>query len=116
MPAQRMQVYGTEEEMGLPNGQLLYLPEHPDPDIAARFRSAYSQEALRWDFTRAAPEKMKGQILEVLHGLIHTIPDDRMLMKRVISLRRFYDFCVQEGVEDIEKLELDQVDACMQGV
>lgn len=116
MPAQRMQVYGTEKEAGLPNGRLLYLPEHPDPGIAARFRSAYSQEALRWDFTRAAPEKMKDQIEEVLYGLIHTIQDDRMLMKRLISLRRFYDFCVQEGIEDLEKLELDQADACIAGL
>ena len=46
---------------------ILFLPYHPDLNIAAMFRKSTKKNELAWDFTRKAPEQMKRQVFDILH-------------------------------------------------
>ena len=90
-------------------GQVLFLPYYPDPEIAGQFEHATKKMALVWDFSRAAPENMKRQIYATLDYEIHHALSQENLRNHLAALQKFYDFCTEEGVEDIEQLELEQI-------
>lgn len=87
----------------------LYLPYHPDQKLAERFDQAQKKKDLLWDFSRAAPETMKRQIFNVLHYLIKNEPDGKQLRRRMVALRKFYDFCIAESIRDIEQVGLEEI-------
>ena len=93
---------------------LLYLPYHPNPKIAKRFEISVKKEELRWDFTLAAPERMKRQMYSILHYAIETETDNDRFRKCLVMLQLLYSACVKTQTEDIEGLELDQVQRLMQ--
>lgn len=88
--------------------QLLFLPYHPDQELAERFEGAQKKE-LVWDFSRDAPETMKHQIFDVLQYMIVHDVNVKIRRRHLVALKKFYSFCVEKTVSDIEKLELSQI-------
>lgn len=84
-----------------------FLPYYPDQEIAARFDKAAKKNLLVWDFSRDASERMKSQIFTALQRIITSdyVRDYRLV--KMNSLRRFYDFCAEREIQDIEYLELE---------
>lgn len=89
--------------------QLLFLPYHPNQELAGRFETVLEKTSLLWDFRVAAPENMKRQIFNVLHGLIETTEDNERLRWHLKCLRALYSYCIEQHITDIEMLELDQI-------
>lgn len=89
--------------------QILFLPYHPYTQIAQRFSNAAKKQDLVWDFTRPAPDSMKQQIYEILHYGIEQITTQKGIRLFLRSLQRFYGYCVSEQIEDIERLEPEQI-------
>ncbi len=88
---------------------ILFLPYHPDPEIAERFIRANHKNGLAWDFGRAAPEKMKRQVFDSLHYIIGNYKGDQMLA-HLHRLKGLYGFCVDRGICDIDGIEPMQAD------
>lgn len=91
------------------NNQILFLPYHPDQELALQFERATKKAELVWDFSRKAPETMKRQIFVVLHSIISSGVNKKITCRNLLALRKFYNFCVKNHIEDIEKLELRQI-------
>lgn len=95
--------------------QILFLPYHANEAIARRFSNAAKKKDLVWDFKRAAPEQLKRQVYDILHYLIDHTPDGKQLRRHLLGLRRLYDFCCEESIEDMEKLETEQIQRYLSG-
>lgn len=91
------------------DNQILFLPYHPDQEIAVQFDNAVKKDELVWDFSRTASETMKRQIFMALHFIINHYLNKKTRRRNLLALRKFYDFCVNDHIEDIEKLELRQI-------
>ena len=100
-------------EKGKPTAEyengILFLPYHPDPEIAERFINAPRKNGLAWDFGRTAPEKMKRQIFDSLHYVIGNYSGDQMLV-HLHRLKGLYGFCADRGIGDIDGIEPAQAD------
>lgn len=88
--------------------EVLFLPYHPNQELVRKLDKAQRKDELAWDFGRKAPEKMKRQIFSILNHLLEQDKDRETLRNHMNALRVFYDFCVEEAIEDIELLELQQ--------
>ncbi len=88
---------------------VLFLPYYPDPEIAEQFENSTKKKDLVWDFSRAAPESMKRQIFIALDYEIRHPINSEYLRTHLVALRKFYDFCTEESIEDIESLELEDI-------
>ena len=89
--------------------EILFLAYHPNEKIAKQFANASKKKDLVWDFSRQAPEKMKQQIYKVLHYVIEESECKDTLRARLIGLRKLFDFCVNESIEDIELMDAKQI-------
>lgn len=89
--------------------QILFLPYHPEQKLAMQFDNSTKKESLVWDFQLDAPEVMKRQIFDVLHYIIGQYENGKSRRRNLVALRKFYDFCVKEQIEDIEYLEMEQI-------
>ena len=87
----------------------LYLPYHPNPEIAERFKTSQCFQDLTWDFTKKAPEKLKRQIYDCLHYAIENDGCAETFRVNLIGIQQLYDFCITEGIDDIEMMELEQI-------
>lgn len=90
--------------------EILYLPYHPNIEIAERFCKENNKNLLAWDFTLKTAEKLKRQIFQVLHYFIENAANSERMHAQLGGLARLYDFCVLEQIEDLEKLEIDQIE------
>lgn len=91
------------------DNQILFLPYHPDQELAVQFDKATKKAELVWDFSRKAPVTMKRQIFVALHSIINQYLNKKTRRRNLLALRKFYDFCAENHIEDIEKLELWQI-------
>ena len=89
---------------------ILYMPYHPDISIAESFYKEANKKLLVWDFTKKAPQKMKRQVFTTLHYFIEHAANRERMHAQLGGLLRLYDFCVNEQIEDLEKLELEQIE------
>ena len=89
--------------------KILFLPYYPEPEIAGQFEKAIKKKNLVWDFSRDAPETMKRQIFATLEYELRNRTSSESLRVHLIALRKLYDFCTDESVEDIENLELEDI-------
>ena len=90
--------------------EILYLPYHQNPEIAKQFEKGRKKEVLIWDFSRPAPERMKRQVHQVLHNEIENTKNKETLQCHLTALRKLYNHCVETGISDIEKMELEQIE------
>ena len=81
---------------------LLFLPYHPVQELVQRLDACPERPEWVWDFSRKAPEKMKRQIFDILNR------DGKLLRDHLKRLWRFYQFCLNAQVEDIEQMGLEQ--------
>lgn len=88
----------------------LYLPYHPNPEIAERFKTSQCFQDLVWDFRKNAPEKLKRQIYDCLHYAIENDRCAETFRVNLIGIQQLYTFCIEENIDDIEKIELSQAD------
>mgnify|MGYP000255452983 CR=1 FL=1 len=56
------------------------------------------------------PETLKKQIFQILCYALRNIKDSKdRRVRYLLPLRWMYEFCVEEGIDDIERLELEQI-------
>lgn len=89
--------------------ELLFLPYHPYEWIAERFDKATQKKDLVWDFSLSAPEAMKRQVHFILHYMIEHIQKVETIRISLVGLRKLYQVCAEDGVEDIQTLEMEQL-------
>lgn len=88
---------------------ILYLPYHPNQEIAMRYLKSPNKQDHVWDFQRKAPESLKRQIYDILHYSLENDTDQETARVHMLGLQELYDFCTEEGIADIEMMELSQV-------
>lgn len=100
----------TKEKHRYPQYQeeLLYLPYYPDSRLNEQFLYVVKKEILLWDFSIDAPETMKRQIFTILCDIVRTQRPKQKLTERLSGLLDVYRYCCDEGIEDIEQMELAQ--------
>lgn len=89
--------------------QILYIPYHPNVEIAKRVSEYDNKEKLVWDFGRTCSELLKEQMFLVLNEILETVFDRAYLQEKLILLRLFYDYCTQEEIQDIEQINQIQI-------
>ncbi|MDD2960421.1 MAG: tyrosine-type recombinase/integrase [Lachnospiraceae bacterium] len=90
--------------------QILFIPYHSDEEVVKQFAAARQMETMVWDFGVDCSEQLKRQVFEVLNHIIADNRDDVTRRVTLLALQRFYGFCVENKIADIEKLELDEVE------
>ncbi|MDE6945716.1 MAG: tyrosine-type recombinase/integrase [Anaeroplasmataceae bacterium] len=100
---------GKKDALADLDKQIIFLPYHPDQEIADQFVKFIKVDNLIWDFSQKAPVVMKRQIFDVLHFMLrqHMKVSDRS--SNLSALKRLYEFCIKEQVQDIESIEQKQV-------
>ncbi len=88
---------------------LLFLPYHPAQELAERLDACPERPEWVWDFSVKAPGKMKRQVFAVLNHFLKEDRDGKILREHLKRLWRFYQFCVEVQVEDMEQIPLWQV-------
>lgn len=86
----------------------LYLPYHPNPDIAERFKTSQCYQDLIWDFRKDTSEKLKRQIYNCLHYALDDNRSAETFRVNLIGIQQLYDFCIKEEIDDIEMIEQEQ--------
>lgn len=87
---------------------LLFLPYHPVQELVQRLDACPERPEWVWDFSRKAPGKMKRQIFDILNHFLEEDRDGKLLRDHLKRLWRFYQFCLNAQVEDIEQMGLEQ--------
>lgn len=93
--------------------QIIFLPYLPDPKLVKDFEYVQDKQELVWDFARIAPEKLKKQVFLLLNYILENLYRDDPKERRarfLLPLHWLYDFCVDEDIENLERLELSQID------
>lgn len=106
---QQAQTLAGRQEAYKYHNQKLFLLYHPNPEIGKALKKTPNKESLVWDFERKAPEVLKRQIFRILHREIEENKHKEGNRVRLETLKIFYDYCVDAGVEDIEYLEMEQI-------
>lgn len=90
---------------------VIYLGYHPDYRMAMEFYYTRDKEELVFDFSLPACEKLKRQVFDML---VFSLQKDLNRKERrelyLLPLRKFYLYCVGEGIDDIETLNREQID------
>ncbi len=92
--------------------QIIFLPYLPDPELVKDFEYVQDKQELVWDFARRAADKLKRQVFLLLNYILENLYRENPKERRVrylLPLHWLYDFCVDEGIEDLESLELSQI-------
>ena len=89
--------------------RLLFLPYHPAQELVERLDTCPERPEWVWDFSKEAPGKMKRQIFDVLNYFLREDENGKLLREHLKGLWRFYRFCVEEQVENIEQMAFDQI-------
>lgn len=99
-----------QNQWRLENG-ILFIPYHPDQTVAKEFDSVWYQPNMVWDFTKPCTQAVKEQIFITLNAIIAQFKEPRKREQRLSGLQCLYEFCVEAGIQDIEKLDMAQVQA-----
>ena len=91
--------------------KVLFIPYHPDQDLAMEFDSVRNRENMVWDFNLPCSQVLKGQIFIALNAMLEQFKDMRKREQRLSGLQYLYRFCIGANIADIEKMELEQVKA-----
>lgn len=88
--------------------EILFLPYHSDQAIAMEFDSVRNRSNMVWDFTRPCAITLKQQIFTTLNAVISDFQEKRRREHRLSGLQELYNFCVEQHISDLNKLELLQ--------
>ena len=102
---------GRNKERLKYEGQVIFLPYIPDQDIASDLIISKIKANWYGDFSQKGAGNFKKQIFQILCYALRNIKDSKGIEECAIFslLRWMYEFCVEEGIEDIERLELEQI-------
>lgn len=100
---------GKRDALADLENQIIFLPYHPEQEIADQFGRLANKDNLVWDFSQKAPKVLKKQIFDVLHFMLRQGMRKKTRSDHLTALKRVYEFCIKEQVEDIEYLELRQI-------
>ena len=90
--------------------QILFLPYLTDQNLAMEFDKVRDKTELVWDFSIEAPEKMKQQIFQLLIYVLKNVKDAKDRRVRfLLPMQWMYQYCIKEGIEDIETMELEEI-------
>ena len=87
-------------------GGKIFLLYHPDIEVAKTFYYIRNKEELLFDFSLNASEQVKYQIFFMLNYILENEKDWKLRRERfLVPLKLLYIFCIEQGIEDLEKLE-----------
>lgn len=101
---------GKRDAMAALESQVIFLPYHPDQEIASQFERFVRTENLVWDFKQDMPKRLKKQVFDVLHYMLKQQMRTSERNRNLGALKKFYEFCIWEQIPDIEYLEKNQID------
>lgn len=94
------------------NGGKIFLLYHPDYELAKTFYYLRDKEELLFDFSLPAKEQVKHQIFFMLNYVLEYEKDRKLRRERfIVPLKLLYGFCIEQGIEDLERLEESDIDA-----
>ncbi|SHJ31232.1 tyrosine-type recombinase/integrase [Hespellia stercorisuis] len=96
--------------------QILFLPYHPEQEIASQFERFVYPESLVWDFRQDASGILKIQIFDVLHALLRSGMNTSIRNGKLEALKTLYAFCIREQVRDLEGLEQKHIARFQAGI
>lgn len=89
---------------------IIYLGYHPDYATAMNFYYIRDKEELVFDFSLPAPVLMKRQIFAMLNYALERESNRKNRRELyIVPLKKFYLYCVEKKIEDIEELEYEDV-------
>ena len=89
---------------------VVYLGYHPDYETAMNFYYIRDKEELAFDFSLPAPVLMKRQFFLMLNYALEREANRKNRRELyIVPLKKFYLYCVEKGIEDIEKLEYEDI-------
>lgn len=90
------------------NNTVLFIPYHPDQTLAMEFDSVRYHSNMVWDFTKPCSQTVKKQIFTTLNAILERFKEKRSREQRLSGLQALYEFCIAEGIDDIELLDIEQ--------
>lgn len=92
------------------NGGKIFLLYHPDYELASSFYYVRNKEELLFDFSLSAKDNVKYQIFFMLNFVLENEKDWKQRRERfIVPLKLLYEFCIEQGIEDLEKLEETEI-------
>lgn len=89
---------------------IIYLGYHPDYETAMNFYYIRDKEELVFDFSLSAPVLMKRQIFAMLNYALERESNRKNRRELyIVPLKKFYLYCVENKIEDIEELEYEDI-------
>lgn len=90
--------------------EVIFLGYHPDYETAMNFYYLRDKEELVFDFSLKAPLMMKRQIFAMLnHALERKTNRKNRRELYIVPLKKLYLYCVKNQIEDLEKLEYEDI-------
>lgn len=89
---------------------IIYLGYHPDYETAMNFYYIRDKDELVFDFSLPAPVLMKRQIFAMLNYALERESNRKNRRELyIVPLKKFYLYCVENKIEDIEELEYEDI-------
>ena len=89
---------------------VVYLGYHPDYETAMNFYYIRDKEELVFDFSLPAPVLMKRQFFLMLNYALEREANRKNRRELyIVPLKKFYMYCVEKGIEDVERLEYEDI-------
>ena len=94
------------------SGQKVFLLYHPDHELAMTFYYIRDKEELLFDFSLEGSAIVKRQVFKMLSYVLEEKKDWHDRRERfIIPLKKLYMFCIENGIDDIELLTAEQIEA-----
>lgn len=100
------------------NNQIIFLPYLPNQELAMEFDKVRDKNEWIWDFKRSASEILKRQVFSILIYILDNMRGDPKgrRVRFLLPLQWLYEFCVEERIADLERLELYQIEMLKESV
>ncbi len=92
------------------DGTPLFLAYHPNYEKALIFYYSQDKKILVYDFYEAKSKKICVQIVDFLNYVFREITESKLLHDLYLApLHKFFNYCVDNGITDIELMESDDI-------
>ena len=115
----RVKQYSIRQQMKTLEGQrrcrwemsstVLFIPYHPDQNLAMEYDSVRHQSNMVWDFSKPCSRRVKEQIFTTLNAILESFKELRAREHKLSGLQCLYEFCIEEKIKDVELLDAVQV-------
>lgn len=97
---------GVRNILPVYRNEQIYLPYNENPAVRRMFFRITEKDFAVWDFNVEAPEQMKRQVFQILRYTLKEEVSRETRLKYLAGLKRFFLFCIEEKIEDIELMDL----------